>query len=113
MQRATCTLLLALLATVALAPADAQALRCRNRIVAEGAELYFVRELCGPPSAAERWTEVRRLPIHRRGHPYAGSFVGEIRVEQWIYDLGPRRLVRRLRFENGRLARIETLRYGR
>jgi hypothetical protein len=33
-------------------------------------------------------------------------------VENWIYNLGPNKLMRRLRFEGGIVAEIETLGYG-
>lgn len=39
--------------------------------------------------------------------------VVEVRIEEWLYDLGPGRLLRRLVFEDGRLTRIETLGRGR
>ncbi len=40
-------------------------------------------------------------------------FVEEyITVEEWIYNLGPRRFIRYLVFENGRLTRIITGHYG-
>ena len=36
----------------------------------------------------------------------------EVPVENWIYNLGPNKLMRRLRFEGGVVAEIETLGYG-
>jgi len=36
----------------------------------------------------------------------------EIPVDVWVYNLGPNKLMRRLRFEDGKLVDIETLGYG-
>ena len=47
------------------------------------------------------------------GRPYfIGQDYMEVPVEAWIYNLGPNKLMRRLRFENGFVAEIETLGYG-
>ena len=36
----------------------------------------------------------------------------EVPVETWIYNLGPNKLMRRIRFEDGIVVEIETLGYG-
>jgi hypothetical protein len=36
----------------------------------------------------------------------------EVPVESWIYNLGPNKLMRRLRLEGGVVVEIETLGYG-
>jgi hypothetical protein len=36
----------------------------------------------------------------------------EIPVETWLYNLGSNQLMRRLRFEDGKVVEIETLGYG-
>jgi uncharacterized protein YvpB len=36
----------------------------------------------------------------------------EVPVEIWIYNLGPSKLMQRLRFEDGELIEIESLGYG-
>ena len=46
-----------------------------------------------------------------RPHGYYG-FPQEVRVTEYIYNLGPRKLMRRLIFEGSILARIETLGRG-
>jgi hypothetical protein len=35
-----------------------------------------------------------------------------VSVESWIYNLGPNKLMRRIRFEDGIVVQIETLGYG-
>lgn len=102
-------LLLALLA-VAL---PATAFRCGTRVIDEGDHLSRVSALCGEPSFEESWVESQALWTHL-GAPVA-PLVAEhhhIRVQVWTYNRGPRHLMRQLRFENGRLRRIETLGYG-
>ena len=60
-----------------------------------------------------RRTILRRPHVWIDGRLYSlGETYVEIPVEIWIYNLGPRRLMRRLRFEDGRLVDIETLDYG-
>jgi len=36
----------------------------------------------------------------------------EVPVEVWLYNLGPQKLMRRVRFQDGRVVSIETLGYG-
>jgi hypothetical protein len=36
----------------------------------------------------------------------------EIPVDVWVYNLGPSKLMRRIRFEDGRVVAIDTLGYG-
>jgi hypothetical protein len=41
-----------------------------------------------------------------------GDSLIEIPVEIWIYNLGPSKLMRKLRFEDGVLVDIDTMGYG-
>ena len=36
----------------------------------------------------------------------------EVPVESWVYNFGPNKFMRKVRFENGIVADIETLGYG-
>ncbi|MDH3647667.1 MAG: DUF2845 domain-containing protein [Gammaproteobacteria bacterium] len=90
----------------------AEAFRCGNRIVSEGDDISHVYYICGEPSATQHWTEVRVRPVYRYTNYRAVHLPVEIQVEEWTYNLGSRRFMRRLRFENGRLVRIRELRYG-
>lgn len=89
-------LLLALIAT----EVQAASLRCDNTILREGAHLYEVSELCGEPVAA--FQRVESL------HPNVLVY-----VDEWVYRLGSNKFQRMLRFENGRLRSIQTLRKPR
>lgn len=93
--------------------APAQAFRCGSRIVTEGDTRAEVRAKCGDPADIERRSVWRRPVVWLHGRPYfASTDQIEIPIESWVYNLGPRKLMRRLRFEDGRVIEIETLGYG-
>lgn len=110
MRRTAFILLLGLLAA---SPSFA-AFRCGNHLVSEGDTRSKVASRCGEPDDIINQRSVFRRPvIWERGRPYyIGEDVIEVPVENWIYNLGPNKLMRRLRFEGGVLAEIETLGYG-
>ena len=90
------------------------AIRCGTKLVTEGDTRSEVAAKCGEPTEVVTQKSVLRRPvIWTNGRPY---FIGEdfieIPVEAWIYNLGPNKLMRRLRFEGGVLAQIESLGYG-
>jgi hypothetical protein len=114
---------------VALATEPALAMRCKGKLVKEGDHLARVLKYCGEPAAVQRRT------IYRSGIPTAraneqiilnGTESGlsrqellvhdrsyeEILVEEWTYNLGPNRLMRVVRFENGVVVEVTRLGYG-
>lgn len=106
-------------------PGQAMAFMCGSELVTIGDTRDEVRDICGEPQSVETWDE-ERLPWYphepdipywygrdRRyvnPSPYPPSRI--VRVEEWVYNLGSNRLIRYLRFENGRLKMIETGGYG-
>lgn len=91
-------------------------MRCGNKLVGEGDSPYRVRQLCGAPVDARQHTELRTVAV-RTVHPATGRVVlaertVEVLVEEWWYDFGPQKFVRRVRFEQGRLVRVDTESYG-
>ena len=98
---------------LAAAPSFA-ALRCGNHLVSEGDTRSEVASKCGEPDDVVNQRSVYRRPvIWTQGRPYyIGEDFIEVQVENWIYNLGPNKLMRKLRFEGGLLAEIETLGYG-
>jgi hypothetical protein len=109
MKRAVAVLVLGLFAA-----SPAFAFRCGTRIVAEGDTQSEVLAKCGEPADVVRQRSVFRRPmIWADGRPYyVGRDYIEVPVESWIYNLGPNKLMRRVRFEDGIVAEIETLGYG-
>ena len=110
MNRVAVLLALALLAS---SPSFA-AFRCGSKLVSEGATRSEVAAKCGEPAEVVAQRSVLRRPvIWNYGRPYyIGDDYLEVPVESWIYNLGPNKLMRRLRFEDGILTEIETLGYG-
>jgi hypothetical protein len=102
----------ALLGLIASSPAFA--FRCGGKLVLEGDSRAEVVAKCGEPAdIVVQRSEYRRPILWSDGRPYyiGGGFV-EVPVESWVYNLGPNKLMRRLRFENGVVTNIETLGYG-
>jgi hypothetical protein len=118
-----CAVLTAFLG-VALRSGPAFAFRCGERLVSVGDTRDEVKDKCGEPSSVEAWQEERiKRDFYRPGIDEApGDYEGyrvpllvkeQVRIEEWQYNLGPRRLTRYLRFENGRLIKMTTGDYGR
>ena len=114
-----------MLCLVAGAASIADALRCGSRVVSKGDHKTEVWHKCGEPASIEERViyptvhhPYRRYPNdHQRQQPYRihkyPSQVGiPITVEEWIYNFGPRRLMQKLKFENGKLVHIDSLGYG-
>jgi hypothetical protein len=93
--------------------AAADSFRCGTKLVSDGDPTDKVEALCGPPSGVQR-RQILQTPVYNNhGRRYYGSFgVQEVTVEFWTYNLGPSKLMRRLRFEDGLLVNVETLSHG-
>jgi hypothetical protein len=103
-----------LLITALAATAPAHAFRCGTRLVHEGDTRSQVIAKCGEPAETiEQQPVFRRPVIWIRGRPFhLGPDFVEVAVESWIYNLGPNKFMRRVRFEDGLVVEIETLGYG-
>jgi hypothetical protein len=106
------------LATLAVAliwtgGAAADSFRCGTRLVTDGDSTDKVEALCGPPTDIQR-REVLQRPVRwHHGRPFFTSFEPVlIPIEYWTYNLGPSKLMRRLKFEDGLLIDVETLNHG-
>lgn len=93
----------------------AHAMRCRGRLIDPGDSPSRVRALCGDPTDVSTRVVERERAVHRRGP--GGTIVSDsirvsVEVQEWTYDFGPQRFVRRLIFEDGVLIRISTGSYG-
>jgi uncharacterized protein DUF2845 len=90
---------------VAGAPAQAgetETCICRNGIVSRGDLIVEVLKKCDQPAQKTQRKETR---IVKNG-------ISIVTVDEWIYNFGPNEFMYSLRFENGRVARIESLDYG-
>jgi uncharacterized protein DUF2845 len=109
-----CRILLALgLSLAAIAPAHA-AFRCGSHLVTEGDTRSEVVAKCGEPTEINQKSAILRQPtVWVGGRRFVvGNGLVEIPIEVWVYNLGPNKLMRRLRFEDGVLVDIDTMGYG-
>lgn len=101
----------------------AHAFRCGNKLVKEGMHEVEVIAICGEPTSRQHLGYgIRSIELRAREHTAPGwtvsrpygyyGFPQEVRITEFIYNLGPRKLMRRLVFEGGILARVETLGRG-
>lgn len=111
----------ALAAMLLLGLADAAfAFRCGSRIVQEGMHQWEVVEICGEPVSTRhigftirtydpRRQNGRDTYIFSDGYRY---FNEEVEIVEMIFNFGPRKLMRKLKFEGGVLTSIRTMGYG-
>ena len=112
----------ALLVTALLAVESAHAFRCGTKIVRDGMHEQQVIAICGEPTATRHIGYAVRAFDYRiyrpRGskdyyrHPAYGTLATDVLVTEWVYNFGPRKLMRRLVFEGSILVTIETIGYG-
>ena len=114
---------LALLAGILLLVADpALAFRCGSKIVRDGMHEQQVLAACGEPTSVRHLGHTiraydNRFRLRNPGHIYyrtpgVGHFATEVVVTEYVYNFGPRKLMRRLIFEGSVLVEIETIGYG-
>jgi hypothetical protein len=117
------TIAAGLLALALLLPETASAFRCGNKLVKDGMHEVEVLAICGEPTLkrnlgyAIRGVDIRAhrpsLPgwtITRSPGYY--TYPAEVMVTEYVYNLGPRKLMRRLVFEGGLLVSVDTLGRG-
>ncbi len=92
-------------------PAQADTMRCGNRLIEDGDSLVTVRALCGRPTLAQHSFLVRSTTVRvgSRGLSQSHTVGTEVPVETWTYDRGPNKLLMRIRFVDGRVTAIKTL----
>ena len=107
---------------LALVSVPAHAFRCGNKIVTKDMHEIQVRRACGKPTTVRNIGRTLRninVPIdsyygggwttrHFPGYGYSQ----EVMITEYVYNFGPRKLMRRLLFEGGVLVSVETLGYG-
>jgi hypothetical protein len=97
--------------------------RCGRKIVTENMHEAQVLRACGNPTTSRHIGYAVRgvyVPVRRsvspgmtvEHFPGYGRFVEEVVLTEYIYNFGPRKLMRRLMFEGGVLVKIETIGYG-
>jgi hypothetical protein len=96
------------------AASPAYALRCGSHVITEGDTRSEVIAYCGDPTEVVSSSSILRRPVTWiNGRPYTvGDGFIEIPVDIWLYNLGPNKLMQRIKFEDGRVVAIESLGYG-
>ena len=81
--------------------------------MAHGDPRAKVRQFCGEPADVQTRSILRRPTFNVGGRTYSyGDGYVEVPVEIWTYNFGPYKLMREIRFVDGRVDNIETLGYG-
>jgi hypothetical protein len=112
-----------LLATALLLPETAAAFRCGTKLVKDGMHEVEVIAICGEPTSKRNLGyAIRNIDIREHRPSVPGwtisrspgyySFPTEVMVTEYVYNLGPRKLMRRLVFEGSMLVSVETLGRG-
>jgi hypothetical protein len=111
-----------LLALTLLVPETAAAFRCGNKLVKDGMHEVEVLAICGEPASKRHLGYAIRNVDMREHRPSVPGWTitrspgyyypAEVMVTEYVYNLGPRKLMRRLVFEGGLLVSVETLGRG-
>ena len=111
--RALVSSALAALLLTAAVPASADGMRCGSKLVTTGDPRAKVRQFCGEPTDVQTRSILRRPTFDFGGRIYSyGDGYVEVPIEIWTYNFGPYKLMREIRFVDGRVEDIETLGYG-
>ncbi len=113
--------LFVLFLTVCTTHAGAKSLRCDQKLVGVGDSIHRVLLHCGDPNDVRKRTETRVM----RNAVQSACGVEQmqtctrivehyvtVEIQEWVYDLGPQRLLRNLTFENGALVKVESDGFG-
>jgi hypothetical protein len=102
----------AILFLALLLPDTASAFRCGNKLVKEGMHEVEVIAICGEPTTVRSLGyAIRSVEIHDRRLRTPGwavargsyySYPVEVLVTEYVYNLGPRKFMRRVLFETAR-----------
>ena len=79
-----------------------QSMRCGSKLITEGVSQAKVAALCGQPVQV----------VHPPAYDGVAPGASDVEEEIWIYNFGPNRLMRRIRFRNGIVATIGSVGYG-
>jgi hypothetical protein len=100
---------------------DAWALRCDSKVVQEGMQEVRVIDLCGEPVSVRHLGYVLRPYIvkvpagsfgSRATRRVYGGYHENLMVTEMLFNFGPHRLMRLIRFEGGVVTSIKTAGYG-
>jgi hypothetical protein len=101
---------------------SALAFRCGTKLIRDGMHEQQVVARCGQPTTIRHLGRTIRAydyfsHVRQHGYTYWRSpgfshLATEVVVTEYVYNFGPRKLMRRLVFEGGVLVSIESIGYG-
>jgi hypothetical protein len=100
------------------AVSQVHAFSCGTRLVEIGNTRYDVISKCGSPDWKDSWEEERIERVWGYSYTTKGltrvpvATIVHVTIEEWVYNLGPTKFVRILRFENNRLVDVDSGGYG-
>jgi len=97
-------LLLAFLLLPATIAYSSDSFYCRGKLIHDGSGAPEVQEACGPPTRKDFGGSAL---IYRAGRYWNLNF-----DQTWIYNFGPHRLMKTIRFLDGKVVDIETGGFG-
>lgn len=100
------------LALLAGSHASADSLRCGSRVVSQGDHAAKLLRYCGDPVSVRTWVIERSVISFGTVFRPGIGLSEEVLVEEWVYNFGPRKLMRRVRIENGLVRDVRELGYG-
>jgi hypothetical protein len=96
-----------LVVLIAMVPGlgTAQSVVCAGKVINEGVTKAEVAAACGPPTQVGK--DAREPAVGEVAPPASDDA-----TEVWTYNFGPRKLMQRIWFEDGRVKLVESLGYG-
>lgn len=98
------------LAMAASSSLAAEAMRCGSKLITRGDHAAKVLHYCGEPDSVQ--SRVTHRGVIGVGAIFLPGFVEDVIIEDWTYNLGPHKLMRSVRLENGIVENIDRLGYG-
>jgi hypothetical protein len=100
---------------------NAAAARCGTQLINKGDSQAKILKYCGKPATKSFYHAMRHGSYPKRGED--GEWVEneknyrfygrtEVLVEDWVYNFGPNKFMRKVRFTNGIVESVETLERG-
>jgi len=90
---------------------NAYAMRCGTRIITKGDHVSKLLRYCGEPDFAQS-RAAQRSYHNRFGQILFTGLYEEILIQEWTYNLGPNKLMRVVKMENGVITQVQHLGYG-
>ena len=86
-------------------------MRCGTRLIAKGDHISKLLRYCGEPDFVQSRAAQRSFHNRYGQVLYAGLYE-EVLIQEWTYNLGPHKLMRVVKMENGVVSEVRHLGYG-